>query len=122
MLSRRNLLAALGLGLAIAASTGAARAENAHVAAAVRETREAIHEGKQHMFSSFVEHSHNALDHAREAVAGGFDPRNHVTMAVKHLRDALKVTKHTHSVARLEKGIHHAERALIHLKVAANEH
>lgn len=122
MLKRRNLLAALGLGLALAAGPQAARAENEHVAAAVRETREAIHEGRQRLFSSFAEHAHNALDHAREAVAGGFDPRKHVTMAVGHLRDALKIAKRTHSARRLEAGVRHAERALIHLKVAANEH
>lgn len=122
MLIRRTLFAALGLGLTLAMSPGLALAENQHVAAAVRETKEAIHEGRQHLFSSFAEHAHNALDHAREAAAGGFDPRKHVTMAIGHLRDALKVAKRTHSVRRLEAGIHHAERALIHLKVAANEH
>lgn len=122
MLKRRHLLAALGLGLALAAAPRVAHAENQHVAAAVKETREAIHEGKQQLFSSFAEHTHNALDHAREAAAGGFDPRKHVTTAIGHLRDALKITKHTHSVRRLEAGIRHAERALIHLKVAANEH
>lgn len=122
MLTRRTAFAALGLGLALFAAPGAAMAENRHVDAAVRETREAIHEGRQQMFSSFAEHTHNALDHAREALAEGYNPRGHVDMAVKHLRDALKVAKRTHSVSRLQKGVHHAERALIHLKVAANGH
>lgn len=120
MINRRTALAALGVGLALFAAPRAAMAENRHIDAAVRETREAIHEGRQHMFSSFAEHTHNALDHAREAVAAGFDPRGHVSMAVKHLRDALKVAKRTHHVHRLEAGVRHAERALVHLKVAAN--
>lgn len=121
MICRRDLFAAV-LGLAVIAAPAAAFAGNPHVEAAVRETKEAIHEGKQHMFSSFAEHTHNALDHAREALAQGVDPRKHVSTAVTHLRDALKVAKRTHSTHRLGVGISHAERALTHLKVAANEH
>jgi hypothetical protein len=119
MLHRRHALAALCLGAAVALTPRVALAENRHVAAAVRETKEAIHEGKQQMFSSFVEHTHNALDHAKEAAAGGFNPRGHVDMAITHLRQALKTAKRTHHAARLDAGIRHAQRALIHLKVAA---
>jgi hypothetical protein len=122
MINRRIAFAALGLGLAFLCAPQAALAGNHHIDAAVRETKEAIHEGRQQMFSSFAEHTHNALDHAREALAAGFNPKGHVDVAVKNLRDALKVAKRTHSVARLERGLNHAERALMHLKVAANEH
>lgn len=121
MITRRRLaFTALGLAAAIALTPLTARAQSSHVhlTKAVAETREAIHEGRQHMFSSFAEHTHNALDHAT-AVTGP-DPNDHVGLAVSHLRQALKVAKRTHHVSRLEKGIHHAERALIHLKVAAN--
>jgi hypothetical protein len=119
MFNRRLALATLCLGVTLALTPRLALAENHHVAAAVRETKEAIHEGRQRMFSSFAEHTHNALDHAKEAVAGGYNPRGHVDMAITHLRQALKTAKRTHHAARLEAGIHHAERALIHLKVAA---
>lgn len=121
MIHRRDIFAAV-LGLAVIAAPAVAFAGNPHVEAAVRETKEAIHEGKQHMFSSFVEHTHNALDHAREAHAQGVDPKKHVSTAIRHLRDALKVAKHTQSTHRLNSGIQHAERALVHLKVVANEH
>lgn len=120
MINRRLMFAALGLGLALAVAPGAAFASSHHhISKAIAETKEAIHEGKQHMFSSFSEHTHNALDHAREAVAAGHDPKGHVTTAISHLRKALKVAKRTHHVSRLERGIRHAETALIHLKVAA---
>ncbi|WP_051134164.1 small metal-binding protein SmbP [Methylocystis sp. ATCC 49242] len=119
MINRRLVFAALGLGFALALAPRAALAGNHHVTQAVAETREAIHEGKQHMFSSFAEHTHNALDHAREAVAGGFDPKGHVKMAITHLRQAIKTAKRTHDAKRLAAGVRHAERALIHLKVAA---
>jgi hypothetical protein len=121
MIERRKFVAALGIGTAILAAPSTARASNRHVDAAVRETKEAIHEGKQNMFSSFQEHTHNALDHARAAIAGGFNPKGHIEMAVKNLRDAIKVSKRSHSARRLEMGVRYAERALIHLKVAANE-
>lgn len=120
MLHRRHALATICLGVALALTPRLALAENQHVAAAVRETKEAIHEGKQQMFSSFVEHTHNALDHAKAAAAEGFNPRGHVDMAVTHLRQALKTAKRTHHASRLEAGIRHAQRALVHLKVAAN--
>jgi len=120
MFSRRQMFAALGLGLALALAPRVALASNHHITAAVRETKEAIHEGKQHMFSSFAEHTHNALDHAREASVSG-DPKGHLKMAIHHLRDALKVAKRTHHVSRLEAGVRHAEKALIHLKVAAEQ-
>ncbi|PPD46238.1 MAG: hypothetical protein CTY15_02415 [Methylocystis sp.] len=119
MINRRVTFAALGLGLALLAAPQVALASNHHILAALRETKEAIHEGRQHMFSSFAEHTHNALDHAREAVAENADPKGHVSMAVTHLRQALKTAKRTHHVNRLEAGVRHAERALIHLKVAA---
>jgi len=95
-----------------------ASAENRHITAAVTETKEAIVEGKQRLSSSFAEHSYNALDHAKEAIASGYDPKGHVKTAVKHLRSALKLAKGTHHSHRLAKGIREAEKALIHLKVA----
>lgn len=120
MIARRSafVAAALAASFALAPMTARAQSNHEHLTSAVAETREAIHEGKQGMFSSFAEHSHNALDHAT-AVTGP-DPNNHVKLAVDHLRQAIKIAKRTHHASRLAKGVHHAERALIHLKVAAN--
>jgi hypothetical protein len=98
--------------------TNAAQAENHHISAAVRETKEAIVEGKQHMFSSFAEHTHNALDHTKEAIFDEKDPKGHLRTAKAHLVRAIKITKHTNHEHRLNKGIREAEKALIHLKVA----
>lgn len=95
-----------------------AQAENHHISAAVRETKEAIVEGKQHMISSFAEHTHNALDHTREAIFDEKDPKGHLKTAKAHLIRAIKITKHTNHTSRLAKGIREAEKALIHLKVA----
>jgi 3-hydroxyisobutyrate dehydrogenase-like beta-hydroxyacid dehydrogenase len=95
-----------------------ASAENRHITAAVSEAKEAIAEGRQHLYSSFSEHTYNALDHAKEAIASGYDPKGHVKTAVKHLRSALKIAKGTHHSQRLAKGIRETEKALIHLKVA----
>jgi putative intracellular protease/amidase len=114
-------LSALAFCAAIAISPVGALAENRHVTAAVNETKEAIVEGKQDLYSSFSEHASNALDHAKEAIASGYDPRGHVKTAAKHLQSGLKIAKGTHHAHRLAKGIREAERALIHLKVA-NEH
>ena len=98
--------------------TSYAQAENHHISAAVRETKEAIVEGKQHMFSSFAEHTHNALDHTKEAIFDERDPKGHLRTAKAHLVRAIKITKHTNHESRLNKGIREAEKALIHLKVA----
>lgn len=98
--------------------TSYAQAENHHISAAVRETKEAIVEGKQHMFSSFAEHTHNALDHTKEAIFDEKDPKGHLRTAKAHLVRAIKITKHTNHESRLYKGIREAEKALIHLKVA----
>jgi Small metal-binding protein len=98
-----------------------ASAENAHVTAAIKETREAVVEGRQQLYSSFIEHTANALDHAREAIASGHNPRGHVKVAADHLRGAMKIAKGTHHAHRLGKGVREAEKALIHLK-AANAH
>ena len=70
------------------------------------------------MFSSFAEYAQNALD--RAGAVTGPDPNNHVQPAIARFKQALRVAKRSHQAARLERGIHHAERALIHLKVAAN--
>lgn len=115
-LYRKFLLAALvSLPVFLASQ---AQADNHHISAALRETKEAIVEGKQHMFSSFAEHTHNALDHTKEAIFDEKDPKGHLKTAKAHLIRAIKITKHTNHVSRLAKGIREAEKALIHLKVA----
>ena len=101
--------------------TSAAHAENHHISAAVKETKEAIVEGKQHMFSSFAEHTHNALDHTKEAIFDEKDPKGHLRIAKAHLIRAIKITKHTNHETRLNKGIREAEKALINLKVANDQ-
>ena len=95
-----------------------AYAENYHISAALRETMEAIVEGKQHMFPSFSEHTHNALDHTEEAIFDEKDLKGHVKIAKSHLSKAIKITKHTNNEFRLAKGIREAEKALMHLKLA----
>jgi hypothetical protein len=52
-----------------------ASAENEHVTAAIKETHEAVVEGRQQLYSSFIEHATNALDHAKEAIASGHNPK-----------------------------------------------
>ena len=98
-----------------------ASAENEHVTAAIKETHEAVVEGRQQLYSSFIEHATNALDHAKEAIASGHNPKGHVKVAADHLRSAVKIAKGTHHARRLAKGVREAEKALIHLK-AANAH
>lgn len=117
MIGRRTMVAAIGAGLLLALSPVSASARGGgHLAAAINELKEGVHEGKQHMFSSFANHVHNAYDHA--GAAAGHDPRGHIKIAREHMRAALRVAKRTHSVRRLQAGIRDAERALIHLKAA----
>ena len=95
-----------------------AQAKNHPISAAVRETKEVNVEGKQHMFSSFAEHTHNALDHTIEAIFNEKYLKGHLRTAKAHLVRAIKITKHTNHDSRLNKGIREAEKVLMHLKVA----
>lgn len=121
MMTRRSAFAALGLAAALLLSPAAAlaQAQGDHLTQAIEELKEAIHEGKQQMYSSFAEHTHNAYDHAKAYT--GEDPKGHVKSALASMKQAMKVAKRTHHASRLAKGVAHAERALVHLKVAANQ-
>jgi hypothetical protein len=118
MLARRSIFAALAIAAAflVAPHMAFAQSHSEHLTQAIEETKEAIKEGKQHMASSFAEHAHNAWDHAK--AASGEDPKGHIKTAMKHLSQGLKTAKRTHHASRIDKGVRHAETALIHLKAA----
>lgn len=120
MMTRRSAFAALALAAALFLTPriALAQSQSEHLTQAIEETQEAIREGKRHMPSSFAEHAHNAWDHAKAASAE--DPKGHIKTAMKHLSRGLKMAKRTHHANRVARGVREAERALVHLKAAAN--
>ncbi len=114
MMKRRLMIALMALALAVVPRM--ALAGGGHLEQAIAETKEAIHEGKQDLPTSLVEHAVNAIDHARAAEKE--QPSEHIKTGVTHLRKAIKTAKHTHSSRRVARAVKHAETALTHFEAA----
>jgi len=108
MISRRLMIAALGLGLT-AFAPQIAHAEQ-YLEDAIAETREAIAAGKQGEPGSFAEHVTQAIDRARSAV--WINPVDPIRKGIKTLRKAYKIARGTSSDRRLDKATALAESAL----------
>ncbi len=115
MMKRRLMIALMGAALALVVAPHVAWAGE-HLDQAIAETKEAIHEGKQDLPTSLVEHAVNAIDHANAAQKE--KPSEHIKTGVTHLRKAIKTAKGTHSSRRVAKAVKHAETALTHFEAA----
>jgi len=67
MLTRRLVVALVASALGSTVAPRMAQARASHLEQAIVETKEAIHEGKQDLPASLVEHAVNAIDHVRSA-------------------------------------------------------
>lgn len=113
MMRRGLMIALMGAALALVVTPHMAWAGE-HLDQAIAETKEAIHEGKQDLPTSLVEHAVNAIDHARAAQR--LRPNDHIRTGIAHLKRAIKTAKGTHSSRRVAVGTKHAETALAHFE------
>jgi hypothetical protein len=114
MMRRGLMIALMGAALALVVTPHMALAGGSHLEQAITETKEAIHEGKQDLPTSLVEHAVNAIDHARAAQR--LRPNDHIRTGIAHLKRAIKTAKGTHSSRRVAIGTKHAETALAHFE------
>ncbi|MBU3888521.1 small metal-binding protein SmbP [Methylosinus sp. KRF6] len=115
MITRRSMIAVSALWLALFAAPQASLAAE-HLTQTIRETTEAIQEGRSGYSTSLVEHATNALDHARAAQKAKADP--HIKTGIRHLQKAIRTAKGTHSGPRTAVAVRHAEAALTHFQSA----
>ncbi len=115
MISRRSIIASLGVTLVLGARSSFA-AEQQYLNEAIAETKEAIAAGKQLLPDSLVEHATEAVDLARSAVWQ--NPTDHIRKGIRHLRKSIKLAKGTSLQARVVKATREAEVALTHLEAA----
>jgi len=69
MITRRLMIALMGLGLGSFMAPQIALAAGTHIEHAIEETQQAVQErSKAHHASALVEHADNAIDHAKKAL------------------------------------------------------
>lgn len=112
MISRRFIAIALALGLSAFVAPKISLAAEDHIAEAIGEVKEAIAIGRAGRSDGFVDHSEEALKHAKAAQAEKANP--HVAEAIPHLEEGIK----TGSKGHVDDGVKHAQEALKHLEQA----
>jgi len=98
----RNLLAGL-ISLSLLMAPSLSFAQRPHISEATKELEEGIAEGRKGMASSFVDHLHNALEHAEAANKEKFN--HHNVAGITEIKKALRLAKGTGHAERLSKGI-----------------
>jgi Small metal-binding protein len=111
-MSRRFIVAMLGLGLALLLMPQFSLAEEDHIAEAITHTKQAIDHGKQGHADVLATHAEAALTHAKASEAAKANP--HIAEAIKHLKEAIDEGKQGHA----DVATTHAEAALNHLEQA----
>jgi hypothetical protein len=111
-MTRRLMLAMLGLGLALFVAPRISLAAESHLEQAIEHTKQAIDEGNKGDASALVEHATAALGHAQDAQKEKASP--HTKAGIKHLKEAIKHGKKGHAKVATK----HAETALTHLEEA----
>ncbi|MGB6492978.1 MAG: small metal-binding protein SmbP, partial [Methylocella sp.] len=109
-MSRRFIVAMLGLGLALILMPQVSLAVEDHLSQAIEHTRQAIDHGKQGHADVLVTHAEAALTHAEASEKAKANP--HKAEAIKHLKEAIDQGKQGNA----DEATTHAEIALNHLQ------
>jgi hypothetical protein len=115
MITRRSSIAIAALWLALLVVPHASLAAE-HLTQTIRETTEAIQEGRSGYSASLVEHATNALDHAKAAQRVKANP--HVETGIRHLQKAIRTARGTHGGPGAAVAVRHAEAALTQFQAA----
>jgi hypothetical protein len=110
LMSRRLIVAILGLGLALFLMPQVSLAAEDHIAEAITHTKQAIDHGKQGHADVLTTHAEAALTHAESGEKAKANP--HTEEAIKHLNLAIDEGKKGHA----DLATTHAEAALTHLE------
>jgi hypothetical protein len=109
-MSRRFIVAMLGLGLALILMPQVSLAAEDHIAEAITHTKQAIDHGKMGHADVLTTHAEAALTHAQAGEKAKANP--HCKEAIKHLEQAIDEGKKGHADAATT----HAKAALTHLE------
>ena len=109
-MSRRFVVAMLGLGLALILMPQVSFAAEDHIAEAITHTMQAIEHGKIGHADVLTTHAKAALAHAQAGEKAKANP--HTAEAIKHLEQAIDEGKKGHA----DQATTHAEAALNHLQ------
>ena len=109
-MSRRFIVAMLGLGLALILMPQVSLAVEDHLSEAIEHSRQAIDHGKQGHADVLATHAEAALTHAEASDKAKANP--HTASAIEHLKEAIKQGKQGNA----DEATTHAEIALNHLQ------
>jgi Small metal-binding protein len=110
VMSRRFVVAMLGLGLALFFIPQISLAVDDHILQAIEHTNQAIDDGKHGRADGVATHAEAALTHAEASEKVKSNP--HTAEAIKHLKEAIDEGKQGHA----DVATTHAEAALNHLQ------
>jgi hypothetical protein len=110
-MSRKHMLAILGLGLGLLSAPGISIAQESHLSQAISHAREAVSSGREGKPEALTLHATEALHHAEAEQKER--PNHYVKSAIKRLKEAVKFGKAKRSSATkvVDRALQELERA-----------